>query len=207
VPYCPKGTGWWFGFVFGGILLVVIGGLMSGASSVALILPAIFLAIGIGALTVAFDSGVSSATKTFALIFGGCFTAAGLFPAFFLLLGGAKKLGGAPSVRRSSGAGSAAPTRHAAVVVNPNAAAEAAFGSSPGSRPFGESKAEPDAIMGAYLASKPADGSAVRRAPSPQTQKRNDVMDKIARLADLHKSGALTDDEFDREKAKLLAEL
>jgi hypothetical protein len=32
-------------------------------------------------------------------------------------------------------------------------------------------------------------------------------MDKIAKLADLHTRGALTDDEFTREKAKLLAEL
>src|SRR5437763_17025939 len=56
VPHCPKGTGYWFAFLFGGVFMVVIGGLVSGGSSAILIVPSIFLAIGIGSLTVAFDS-------------------------------------------------------------------------------------------------------------------------------------------------------
>jgi hypothetical protein len=62
--------------------------------------------------------------------------------------------------------------------------------------------------MGAYLASAQTAGPTVTPPPtSLATQKRNDALDKIAKLADLHQSGALTDDEFNREKAKLLAEL
>jgi uncharacterized protein YnzC (UPF0291/DUF896 family) len=35
----------------------------------------------------------------------------------------------------------------------------------------------------------------------------NDALDKIAKLAKLREQGALTEDEFNREKAKLLSEL
>jgi hypothetical protein len=31
VPYCPSGTGWWFAFVFGGIIGSLIGALMAGS--------------------------------------------------------------------------------------------------------------------------------------------------------------------------------
>jgi hypothetical protein len=41
---------------------------------------------------------------------------------------------------------------------------------------------------------------------SGSAQPAGDVYDRIAKLADLHKSGALTDEEFQREKAKLLAQ-
>lgn len=40
-----------------------------------------------------------------------------------------------------------------------------------------------------------------------RTAGKNDVFDRINKLAELHKAGALTDDEFAREKAKLLAEI
>jgi hypothetical protein len=43
--------------------------------------------------------------------------------------------------------------------------------------------------------------------PRPATAPNNDALDKIAKLAKLHEQGALTDDEFNRQKAKLLAEL
>ena len=36
---------------------------------------------------------------------------------------------------------------------------------------------------------------------------KRDVFEQITKLADLHKSGVLTDDEFQREKAKLLDEI
>ena len=81
--------------------------------------------------------------------------------------------------------------------------------------PFGAAASQPDAIMGAYAAGGPGGVS----APAPvvpsfttslQATGRKagaDPLDKIAKLAELRKSGALTEDEFNREKAKLLGEL
>lgn len=211
VPHCPKGTGWWFAFVFGGVLLVVVGALTSGGSSVLLLIPAIFSAIGIGALTVAFDSNVSSGTKTFALIFGGVFAAIGLIPALVFGIAGLRNLG------RRAAPPSAFGTPNTASLIGTTAAgstgAAAAFGSPSTGSAFGSSNSEPDAILGAYTAGASAApsstlGSALGSPPGQAASApRGDVLDKIAKLADLHKSGALTDDEFNREKAKLLAEI
>jgi len=85
VPHCPKGTGWWILFLIGGIFLVIIGGFVARGPSAALIVPAIFGAIGVGSLTVAFQAHVSSGTKTFALIFGGAFAVCGLIPALVII--------------------------------------------------------------------------------------------------------------------------
>jgi len=198
VPHCPKGTGYWFLFLFGGIFMVVIGGLVSGGSSVILILPTVFLAIGIGSLTVAFDSHTSSGTKTFALIFGGAFAIFGLIPALLVGVAALRKLGGSsrPSAGTSSSGGALA------------------------SNAFGGSTSQPDAILGAYAASpaianstmrppggSPAAASSAMSMQVPSGRSSNDALDKIARLSELHKSGALTDEEFNREKAKLLSEL
>jgi len=208
VPYCPKGTGYWFLFLFGGIFMVIIGGLVSGASSVILILPTVFLAIGIGSLTVAFDSQASSGSKTFALIFGGAFALFGAIPAFFVGVGAIRKLGGSP--RSSPGGGSSGGSL---------ASSSLAGGGSLGSSAFGGSTSQPDAILGAYAASPTITSTTLApQGTSPATptapsmpissgRSSNDVLDKIARLSELHKSGALTDEEFNREKAKLLSEL
>jgi hypothetical protein len=188
VPFCPKGTGWWILFVIGGIFLAVIGGLVCGATSALLIVPAVFCGIGFGALTVAFDSTATSSTKTFGAIFGGAFAFFGVMP---LLIWGISAL-------RRTGA------RTPVSAFNPTALKN------------------DDPIMGAY-ATTPATSSAstmptglgsfsaptvtapaVPRTPSAPG---NDALDKIARLAKLREQGALTEDEFNREKAKLLSEL
>jgi hypothetical protein len=44
-------------------------------------------------------------------------------------------------------------------------------------------------------------------APAAVAPSGGDAIEKIARLAELRDKGALTEDEFNREKAKLLAEL
>jgi hypothetical protein len=88
VPRCPKGTGWWILFLIGGVFLVIIGGFVARGPSAALIVPAIFGAIGVGSLTVAFQGNVSSGTKTFALIFGGAFALCGLIPALAVIWSG-----------------------------------------------------------------------------------------------------------------------
>jgi hypothetical protein len=183
VPYCPAGTGWWIAFLIGGIFLTVIGGLVAGSGAVGLILGITFGAIGVGALTVAFDSSVSSSKQTFGIVFGGFFLAAGAIA----LLASAWA-----AVSRRSRAAPRAPATAGGL-------SSSAFGSSVG---------EPDAIMGAY-----ASGATDPRPPMPVSRPgaiaptSTDPVDRLAKLADLHKSGALTDEEFAREKAKLLGEM
>src|SRR2546429_102833 len=125
VPHCPKGTGWWILFVIGGVFLVLIGGFVSAGSGAALIIPGIFGAIGVGSISVAFQSHVASSTKTFALIFGGAFAATGLIPGLFI---------GAGAIRRMSR--SARPSSP----LGPRA-------TQPVASPFGGDVAQPDAIM------------------------------------------------------------
>ena len=100
---------------------------------------------------------------------------------------------------------------------------------------FGGVGPEPDAILGAYAAgpgpgaapATPGPSAAPRSFSTPaafpttpafsaglagipgaaRPAGKNDVFDRINKLAELHKAGALTDDEFAREKAKLLAEI
>ena len=195
VPYCPKGTGWWIAFMVGGIFLTVIGGLIAGGGAVGLILAITFGAIGAGALTVAFDSNVSSGKKTFGTIFGGSFLAFAALAALATLWVGLSRLSrGSP--RRPTGLG---PPAVSSFGTSTPPTASSAFGSSAG---------EPDAILGAYSAGVPAQTPAVR-APvtGPPATGSQDPVDRLAKLADLHKSGALTDEEFAREKARLLGEM
>ena len=80
---CPAGKGAWLGFLIGGIFLVLIGAAIAG--SFALMVPVLFMAIGAGSITVAFDKGAASGSILFGLIFGGCFFVSGLVPAVFVL--------------------------------------------------------------------------------------------------------------------------
>jgi Short C-terminal domain len=187
VPHCPKGTGWWFGFLFGGVWMVVLGAFVSGGSTLLLLMPTLFTAIGAGALTVGFDSHAAHGAKTFGYIFGGAFAAAGLIPLVILVVVRLRKvMSGHPAARP--------PT---------------ALASSPlaGNTAFGSPHFEPDAILGAYAQSASVQPVATTVGAAAGSPARSDVFDKIAKLSELHKSGALTDDEFSREKAKLLAEL
>lgn len=193
VPYCPKGTGWWILFIIGGIFLAIIGGFVSGAASALLIVPAVFSGIGIGALTIAFDSSASSSTKTFGAIFGGAFAFFGLVP---LLIGGISAL-------RRTGA------RTPASAFSPTALKDdPIMGAYASASTTGSSPAAPSGL-GSFSSPAPL-STPTARSSSPSgsaTASSSDALDKIAKLAKLHEQGALTDDEFNREKAKLLAEL
>jgi hypothetical protein len=156
--------------------------MVAGGSSALLIIPAVFSGIGIGSLTVAFDAHAKTSTKTFALVFGGAFTIFGLVPA---LIGGIAAL-------RSTGA------RTPYTPVSPTALKE-------------------DPIMGAYTSGSTApvppsglgslSSPAAVTPPAATAVPSGDALDKIEKLAKLRQQGALTEDEFNREKAKLLAEL
>ena len=192
VPYCPKGTGWWILFVIGGVFLAVIGGLVSGGPSALLIVPAVFAGIGVGSLTIAFDSSASSSTKTFAAIFGGAFAFFGLVPLLLWGLSAVRKTGArTPPTAFSPTALKTDPIMGAyqsASTTTPSATASAA-----GLSAFGT----PASV------STPVAPS----APAPDGSSSGDALEKLEKLAKLRDQGALTDDEFNREKAKLLAEL
>jgi hypothetical protein len=75
-PQCPKGTVWWVLFIPFGVIASIVGGAIGSGG--ALIIPALFSAIGLGSLSVALESGASSSEKLFAVIFGGCFALVGI---------------------------------------------------------------------------------------------------------------------------------
>jgi hypothetical protein len=183
VPHCPKGFGWWIGFLVGGIFLVLIGAAVSGAS--AMIVPVIFSAIGAGAVTVNFDSGVHSDLKTFGLLFGGGFLLFGVIPGVLIAL----------SALRSSGEPPPAPVVMAPVYAFSGAA-------SPPGVSFGASAGSPSSQV-------PGAAGPGVQPPSPGagTRSSGQTLDELGKLAELREKGVLTNEEFTREKAKLLGEL
>ncbi len=212
VPFCPAGTGAWIGFLIGGIFLTLIGGAM--AMSVGLAIGPMFMAIGVGSIAVAFDKGNSSGQTIFALVFGGFFLLGGAIPTLYVIWGGIKSLR-APSPSTGVG-GMPRPTPGRATVATSSpsfgtAGAATAFGTPDAASAFGSTTSEPDAILGAYTSGGQPRTVVPPVAPVAQPMRAapqaGDVVDKIAKLADLHTRGALTDDEFTREKAKLLGEL
>ncbi len=192
VPYCPAGTGWWILFVIGGICMAVIGGLVSGGPSAILIVPAVFAGIGIGALTIAFDSSASSSSKTFGIIFGGAFAVCGLVPLLIWGIGALRRTGArTPPSALSPTALKGDPTDPimgayaSGQTTSPTATTVSAFGT--------------PATFSAPIAPTATSSAAASAS--------GDALDKLAKLAKLRDQGALTDDEFNREKAKLLTEL
>jgi hypothetical protein len=197
VPYCPSGTGWWMAFLFIGIIGGIAGGFLAGGSSAGLINGAIFTSIGVGSFTVVFDQHTSS--KAFAAVFGGCFAVVGGIILLFVLASVFRSA--RPAAQRGRGTGR--------------------IGSPPSitatTSAFGRSGNDADPIMGSYMAgqgvgaktSLPGSGlsnSSVADSGlgSASADAVGSSLDSLSKLADLHQSGALTDDEFAREKAKLL---
>jgi ABC-type uncharacterized transport system permease subunit len=76
VPKCPEGTGWWMAFLIGGILLGIGGAILAGAPN--LVVPGLFTAIGLGAVTVAVSNSDESGSVLFGIVFGGSFLIGGL---------------------------------------------------------------------------------------------------------------------------------
>ena len=203
VPYCPSGTGWWIGFLMIGIFGGILGGFMAGGSTAGLINGSIFTAIGVGSLTVVLDKHASS--KGFAAVFGGCFAVVGGIILLFVLASVLRSA--SPASRQASGARRAGKpiTRQTSAFGTTGAGASAAS-------VFGTSDKDADPIMGAYagvhsgapntgLSSSSVADSGLGSASAGDV---GSNLDSLSKLADMHKAGALTDDEFAREKAKLL---
>jgi hypothetical protein len=186
VPTCPPGTGIWILFMAGGVIGNVIGALVAGSPT--LIFATLFPAIGVGAFTLSFDTHAASFAKTFGLLFGGGFLVPGVIAA-------GSMLGGAMRGARRARATRSRTSRHAGRVRN---------GRSATSRRAGR-------VQTAASATSPASSpswSATPAAPAgPAASQTSGLLDQISRLSDLHKAGALSDAEFESEKAKLLNRL
>ncbi|HEY2772238.1 MAG TPA: SHOCT domain-containing protein [Solirubrobacteraceae bacterium] len=222
VPKCPSGTGWWFAFLFGGIIGCLVGSAL--AAGLAFVFAGIFGAIGFGALTIVLDSNASTGTKLFGAIFGGCFAVVGVI-AWLAILKSALSSLRAP--RQATGA-SATPGSGGAAFGKRDEPATA-FGTPEAASAFGKaSSAEADPILAAYQSSHASTASAAPAghgsvvatgAPAAPAANliaslkqirqaaANDSVDELTKLADLHRSGALTDAEFASAKAKLLGEI
>ncbi len=215
VPTCPSGTGYWFAFLFGGIIGCLAGAAVAG--SLGLVFAGIFGGIGFGSLSILLDSSAHGGTKVFAAVFGGCFAIVGAI-AWIAVIGSAIS-----SVRSSSSKPARGPSPPP-----PSSAPDSGFATSSATAAFGASSDKnADPIMSAYAASRNATPSQpvspastpVPRSPSPtpmglmpglQAAKQaasTDAVDELSKLADLHKRGALTDQEFANAKAKLLGEM
>jgi len=206
VPYCPSGTGWWMLFLFAGIIGGIVGGFVSGGSSVGLINGGIFTAIGFGALSLLFDSSASSGTQVFAGIFGGCFAVAGLAIDGFVLAGAFRQMGSSSGRSKRSRGGSSLTAFGGGGTTSAFGTPQSTVTSATGSSAFGKPDKDADPILGAYAASSAsATASAIGLSGSTGgSPSMSADLDSIAKLAELHKKGALTDEEFAREKAKLL---
>ncbi len=171
VPTCPSGTGWWFAFVFGGIVGCLIGSAM--ASGVAYVFAGIFGGIGFGALSIALDSSASSATKLFGAIFGGCFAIVGVIAWISIIGGGLGSLRGSRARPKRVAAGSSAGGARGARGGSGGDAtglgasdAASAFGPPDASSAFGGVSAEADPILSAYQATHGAAGTTASPSPS-----------------------------------------
>ena len=183
VPTCPPGTGWWFAFLFGGIILGIVGGFMTASGtgmSISPIFFSIFGGIGFGALSLLIDSKASSGTKVFGGIFGGCFAVVGLGAGWAMLSAAIKAINGTASSSSSSSSRSM-----------------------PGSSFARSSLATMTAAQGVVTNAFKSSPAPVPSRSSPSGDD-TDSLEQVEKLAALHKAGALTDDEFAKEKAKLL---
>jgi|GEM_PF-7023797 len=224
VPRCPSGTGWWFAFVFVGIIGGIVGALM--ATSLALVFASVFGGIGFGAMSIVLDSHAHSGAKVFGGIFGGAFAIVGVGAAFTVLRSASRAL--------SSGRGAGAPRAAVGGPAVQASSASSAFGtpsasvSATANAAFGTPSGDSDPILSAYRAAQAPTGGSPQTPPPPSRSvtappltalnlvpglqnalkqaTAADPVEELTKLSELHKSGALTDEEFARAKAKLLGE-
>jgi hypothetical protein len=192
VPHCPAGTGWWFAFVFAGIFGCLIGAFMAGNGG--LIFAGIFGAIGFGALSLVLDSSARSSTKIFGAVFGGIFALVGVTAGVFVL-GGALR-----SLRQSRRSGE---VRYGKTKTTSRGSA------APPSSPTASMGVPSPAATMAPASSGPA-LTPLNLVPGLQAAKSSSTdhtLDELSKLAALHDSGGLTDEEFASAKTKLLGQM
>jgi hypothetical protein len=169
--------------VFVGIIGCLAGAMM--AASMGLIYAGIFGAIGLGALSLVFDSHARSSTHVFGAAFGGAFALVGIVAAI-VVLGGAigsvrpKQVRYGKTKTAARGAGGPSP-----MVAAPSMGV-------PSPTPVASAPTPMSLMPGLQAARRVAAGNTV---------------DEISKLAQLHEQGGLTDEEFANAKAKLLRQL
>jgi hypothetical protein len=203
VPHCPAGTGWWFAFLFVGIFAALAGATMAG--SMGLIFAGIFGAIGIGALTLAFDAHARNGTRVFGGVFGGVFALVGITAAVIVLVGAVSSLRsgrGSRQVRYGKTKTSSRPAPSSPPPPSSSASSMGVPTTTPGvSTPtLGLSTPTP-APLG------PTPLNLVPGLQAAKTLAANNTVDELSKLSALHDQGNLTDEEFASAKAKLLGEL
>ncbi len=227
VPYCPKGTGWWFLFLFAGIFGCLAGAGMAG--SVAMVFGGIFGAIGIGSFTILLDKHTAGGSKAFGAIFGACFAIVGLIAWAAIIKNALTALRG-PSPQSMAGPPSGivmarpAPSRLVPRTTAPPVGPTHLTPPAPSfESPFGAVQEQQDPIVAAWESAKaPSAPESAPAAPSAEPiiaanaqtlisgmkaikqQVDRDPAAELAKLGELHAKGVLTDAEFAAAKAKLL---
>ncbi|MGO9754224.1 MAG: SHOCT domain-containing protein [Solirubrobacteraceae bacterium] len=234
---CPAGEGAWIGFLIGGIFLVLIGAAIGGAFALTIPVLFMAIGAGSMTVVFdkGVSSGSAIFGLIFGGCFFVSGLIPGLFVLRGMLKGGGSRsyggafagLGGTGGLTSGLGLVAArAATRAAAasgsapVLASPSNsdAVASPLSTSDAAAAFGGASSKPDAIMGAYAAGGPVDTpvtptpSSFGTSPSAFISAatgapKRDVFDQISKLADLHTAGVLTDEEFQREKAKLLDEI
>jgi hypothetical protein len=190
VPHCPSGTGWWFAFVFGGIIGCLIGAAMAGSGS--LIFAGIFGAIGFGALSLVLDSNAASGSQVFGAAFGGVFAVVGIVAWGVILVSAFRSL--APMRPRDVRRGKTKTTSRGGPPASASSTPTSMGVSTPGTTPATGGAALTPLSLAPGL-------QAVRAAAS------GNALDQLSKLGELHQRGDLTDEEFANAKAKLLGKL
>ncbi|HEY6275079.1 MAG TPA: SHOCT domain-containing protein [Streptosporangiaceae bacterium] len=178
VPKCGGGEALYIISVFFlGPLLAVIGWLWAGLWGV--LWPSVCVAVGLGLITIRLDTSAPAGAKSFGLVVGVCFLALAVLSVILSLRKRLRKqTAHLPAPGQAGGPQVVPGTVISAFPPDPAASPGLAFPESP------------------VVTVAPAEAS-----PG------SDPLDRIAKLAQLRDSGALTDEEFEREKAKLLAEM
>jgi hypothetical protein len=190
VPYCPKGTGWWFLFLFAGIFGCLAGAGMAG--SLAMVFGGIFGAIGVGSFTIILDKHTAGGSKAFGAIFGGCFAVVGIGAwaviiknALVVLKGasasGPSQFGGQPGGIVMARPAPTVPSRLGPRPTPPSAVPTHLTPPPPSApafeSPFGEVAEQQDPIVAAYEAARastpsppPAAQTPIAQPPAPSAQ-------------------------------------
>jgi hypothetical protein len=184
VPKCGGGEAFYIVSVFFlGPALAVLGWIF--ASLWGVLWPSVCVAVGLGLITIRLDASAPSGAKSFGLVVGVIFVALAVLSVIVSLR---KRL-------RKKNA-------HAATAGHPGS-----LGADPASV-ISVSMPDPPAPAGPAFAGQPFFAGQPSSAGEPAEGGTGpDPLDKIAKLAQLRDSGALTEEEFEREKAKLLAQM
>lgn len=183
VPKCGGGEALYITSVFFlGPALAVVGWLMARAWGV--LWPAVCVSAGVGMITLRADGTAPPGARSFGLVAGLVLFALAVLS---VVLTVRKRRRPEPAFHGLGGLG----TGPAGPASGPAGAAAAHLLGAPAAAPSGEGSGHPAA---------PA-------SPAPARPAGADPLDRLAKLAQLRDSGALTNEEFEAQKAKLLAEM